>query len=412
MKLLTISAAAANLYEVSDSLRRARSLDGTRGLAVLLVFFVHYHALFSIYVIEEPISFAVSRFLETIGHCGVDLFFTLSGYLIYGIVIQKPLCYSSFLWRRIKRIYPTFLCVLGLYLVLSFLFSTRSRLPDSWGKGSLYILQNVALLPGIFPIPPLITVSWTLSYEFAFYLSIPLIVGMAGMRSWRGWQRMVLFVALSSSYIGLSLVALPGLHLRLTMFVVGILLWETLNYDRVKEKLTRMGEIGAIVLYLGSLVLIYWVSMYPASLPRVTGVRNLPGVSRVCLTAVGNFAFGLYCFGFDGTLNKFFSLAPFRWLGNMSYSYYLIHGLTLNGFALVLTHWFRPSGASPVVFWFTIPCAFLMTLSTATLLFAFVEKPFSLRQRRVVLLPSSGELHSAEAMTSSRDRVRLEQTVN
>jgi exopolysaccharide production protein ExoZ len=412
MKLSSLSQRLARLYEVSSPTQRTLALDGTRGLAVALVFFVHYHALYRLYVSPDSVSFQISEFLEIIGHSGVDLFFVLSGYLIYGIVIQKPQSYPLFLWRRVKRIYPTFLCVFFLYLILSFLFPERSRMPAGLFDASIYVLQNITLMPGIFPIPPLIAVSWTLSYEFAFYLSLPLLIRLAGMRSWGGGQRILLFLGFIALHIGLSLGMGSELHLRLVLFVVGILLWETLSYTGVKEKLTRLGEAGAIVIYLGSLVLSYWLGIHPSSLPVIHGFHNLQGISRVFLMAVGSFAFGIYCFGFDGVLNKRFSQAPLRWLGNMSYSYYLIHGLALNGFALVLTRWFPPSGASPVVFWSALPCAFLMTLVTATILFAFVEKPFSLRQRRVVVLPSSSRLPAPATLVAGPDRVYVQQTAN
>src|SRR5207302_2806734 len=46
---------------------------------------------------------------------------------------------------------------------------------------------------------------------------------------------------------------------------------------------------------------------------------------HACFTRPGSYA------------GRIFSWRPIRWLGNMSYSYYLIHGLALKGFFLVLT---------------------------------------------------------------------------
>lgn len=389
MKLSVIRQSLASLYEVSDSSHRAAPLDGSRGLAVILVFFVHYHALFKAYVAHDPASFAVSDFLETIGHSGVDLFFVLSGYLIYGIVIQKPLRYHSFLWRRLRRIYPTFLGVLAIYLTLYALFPTRNKLPSDPAEASLYVLENIALLPGIFPITPIITVAWTLSYELMFYLTIPLLVAATRMRRWKSWQRIFLFFAASSCYVAYCLTE-SGRHLRLLMFVAGVLLYEILSRTRIKQRLTRLDETIAILLCLGSLVLIYAIHIHPEPLASVTGNWNVPHTCRDALTAGACFLFCLYCFGFDGALSKLFSRAPLRWLGNMSYSYYLIHGLTLQAVALLLTHWLPPTGANTLLFWAFLPCAFATTLVSATILFALVEKPLSLRHLRAAALPTHG----------------------
>src|SRR4051812_48371455 len=38
----------------------------------------------------------------------------------------------------------------------------------------------------------------------------------------------------------------------------------------------------------------------------------------------------LYCFRYDGFLNRVFSFAPLRYWGNMSYSYYLCHGALIH----------------------------------------------------------------------------------
>jgi peptidoglycan/LPS O-acetylase OafA/YrhL len=122
---------------------------------------------------------------------GVDLFFVLSGYLIYGAVIRKKVSHLTFFRRRVERIYPTFLCVFAIYLVLSILFPEENKIPARSLAAAIYILQNALLLPGIFHIQPIITVAWSLSYELFYYLSLPVLVMMLGMRSWRSSRRSI-----------------------------------------------------------------------------------------------------------------------------------------------------------------------------------------------------------------------------
>lgn len=59
------------------------------------------------------------------------------------------------------------------------------------------------------------------------------------------------------------------------------------------------------------------------------------GLSQVILLSL---TFPLLClsvFGWKVESSRIWTFTPFRWLGNMSYSYYLIHGLVLNAFFVV-----------------------------------------------------------------------------
>ena len=68
-----------------------------------------------------------------------------------------------------------------------------------------------------------------------------------------------------------------------------------------------------------------------------------------------------------------------RWLGNMSYSYYLLHGLTLKAAFLVLSKVVTPAGTwNAPGFWGLLPLMFVLTLLPSGFLFAWIEKPFSL----------------------------------
>jgi len=97
---------------------------------------------------------------------------------------------------------------------------------------------------------------------------------------------------------------------------------------------------------------------------------------------VALFVVTLVVFRASGPLRGLFSVAPLRWLGNMSYSYYLMHSLALKGLALAIARarpgW-NPGSAGHWVF---VPIAFAVTLVSSAVLFAAVEKRFSLAARR------------------------------
>ena len=91
-------------------------LDGVRGLAALLVVYVH---LFLRWVPPTPKPVFWLRTLSGMSWTGVDLFFILSGFLIGGILLrnrESENYYSVFYLRRGFRILPLYFALLAIFL--------------------------------------------------------------------------------------------------------------------------------------------------------------------------------------------------------------------------------------------------------------------------------------------------------
>lgn len=71
---------------VRDNLR---PMEGLRGFAVFMVFWVHYATLCEPWYPTQTITATIADYMHSIGNSGVDLFFVLSGYLIYGSLISR-----------------------------------------------------------------------------------------------------------------------------------------------------------------------------------------------------------------------------------------------------------------------------------------------------------------------------------
>src|SRR5262249_3714465 len=151
---------------------------------------------------------------------------------IYGIVVQKRPNYGVFIWRRARRLYPVFLVVFCLYSVLSFLFPSQSKWPRSTEEALLYLGANLLMLPGMTRIPAMITVAWSLSYEWFYYLTLPLVVSVFYLRRWKDWQRIGFFLFLSLAHCIFWSFRLVG-EIRLILFAAGIVLWELANKEKV-----------------------------------------------------------------------------------------------------------------------------------------------------------------------------------
>ena len=335
------------------------SMEGLRGLAVFLVFWVHYSSLIAPWTSGSSVN--VARFIHDFGHLGVDLFFVLSGYLIYGSIIGKDFFSASkYAKRRIERIYPTFLVVFSIYIALSFVFPGESKLPAGTSEKYAYIIQNLLFIPGLFDINPIITVAWSLSYEVFFYLLIPCVIFLLRLKSWTVEQRLLFWGVVA--VMGFALFSMWNGPSRMLMFLSGILLYEL--YANKQFMLNKGGTrflLAAIIIF---------------------GFRTYSGFSYSTAIFCLFFLLLLLClcaFNPQTKAYKWLTYTPLRWLGNMSYSYYLIHGLTLKCCFLIFGILVPASFSSLYIYyWLWLPL-FAVTIVSSFCLFWVVERPFSLK---------------------------------
>lgn len=354
--------------------RQIAAMEGIRGLAVFLVFLVHYVSMTEPWLRPGTAMWNLARVIHSAGNAGVDLFFVLSGYLIYGTLIRKPRPMLAYFRRRIERIYPAFLAVFIVYVVLSFVFPGENKIPTgSLSAATTYLLANLLLLPGLFPIEPMITVSWSLSYEAFYYLCIPWLIGALGLRQWTSLGRLWFFAGASACIIGYgALVGFP--HVRLVMFIAGIMLFEIVG----NHAPPRIDRLGVLALVLGLML-----------------ASQFEGATRIAVLFVSLALLCYAAFQGDGLARRWFSMTPIRWLGNMSYSYYLIHGLSLKAMFMLLATKIRPTGNwDGIEFFGVLPFAFALTLIPSFMLFVMVERPISLapRKNKAVLRSRSDDL--------------------
>ena len=365
---------------VSTSGRMA-SMEGLRGVGALLVFLVHYAAFTRPWVGHEGLTSDVWMVLFNGGRLGVDVFFVLSGYLIYSLLMARPLPILDFARRRVRRIYPTFLAVFALYLALSYLAPAHSKLPPDPVDASVYLLQNLLLLPGLFDIRPMITVAWSLSYEVAYYLVAPVIVWALNMRAMAPWKRVLIWSAIG------GLLILEREHSIAALFTAGILLYELITFQKARGAAPRspLLDVLAVAVFGAALSVILALDS-----SAETDVARPVVLGAVLAAGGGSFALSYAALGSQGWIARLLATAPMRWMGNISYSFYLIHSVALRivftAVAVVV-----PGGTeAPWVFWAMFVPALAASSVVALLLFMLVERPLSLtptRRSRPVMSP-------------------------
>lgn len=137
-------------------------LDGVRALAVAIVFLSHV---------------GLDRLVP--GNFGVSLFFVLSGFLITTLMRQEfaatgRLSFSAFYLRRGLRLAPP----LVVMLVIAMLLESAGWVPGTTTSGGVlsvlfYFGNYFIAVFGYEPMPPGLSVTWSLAVEEHFYLLYP-----------------------------------------------------------------------------------------------------------------------------------------------------------------------------------------------------------------------------------------------
>ena len=160
-------------------------LDGLRGLAVLAVVLFHAGHLDG-------------------GYLGVDLFFTLSGFLITTLLLEErqdtgTIAFKWFWIRRARRLLPALFAMLAFVVVYAAVFADATELgrirADAMGS-VLYVANWRSIIAGqgywdLFGAPSPLQHTWSLAIEEQFYLVWPLLLG--GLLWWRHGSRRAVF---------------------------------------------------------------------------------------------------------------------------------------------------------------------------------------------------------------------------
>ncbi|RPH44691.1 MAG: acyltransferase [Burkholderiales bacterium] len=289
-------------------------IDGLRAVAVLLV-----------------LAFHVLRGRPAGGFIGVDVFFVLSGFLITSILLRDleagRFSLISFYERRVRRIFPALIIVMGAGLILGW----YALLPDEFARLGLHVAGGASFLSNLLlwnetgyfdrvaETKPLLHL-WSLAIEEQFYIVWPLVLALA----WR-WRRsvpgVIATLAMASFLCGLVLTAtLPALAFYLPLsrgwelMAGGLLAWVVLARPAL---LDRGGDLRAV---LGALLLAAGVLSISASRPFPGAWALLPVAGAVLLISAGPQAW----------LNRRLLAHPAAvFVGRISYPLYLWHWLLL-----------------------------------------------------------------------------------
>lgn len=300
-------------------------LDSIRGIAVLMVLFLHGMARPLDTGLSVPGEWLVS--ISRHGGVGVNLFFVLSGFLITGILLDSKSrsdYYRRFYTRRARRIVPA-LCATLLLLFVGGWIHWRFALV------SILFLANSAPLLGV-PLQygPL----WSLAVEEHFYVLWPTLVRKLTSR--RQLILLVSIIVLSPIVRAMAFVPLQGVasgNPLYTWFNLDGLAWGAMMAIWLRRPSFRRVHLSGVALPL----LVIGVAAYVWLMTR----PQASAVFTQSACALGSAGF-LSCMLLAGTSRwKVLVDRPtLKFLGFISYGLYLIHVFAFRLTEILLSHLF------------------------------------------------------------------------
>src|SRR5262245_1871381 len=155
---------------VSSKHAHVQSLDGLRGIAILLVMLFHFSDNGSDLAPSSVLVDRIFHRLSGAGWIGVDLFFVLSGFLITGILFDAkgtPSYFRNFYVRRALRIFPLYYVALVLLLIMPLMVQHRPVPHLAARDAGWYFayLSNVKMARAGWPSHTGLAHLWSLSVE-------------------------------------------------------------------------------------------------------------------------------------------------------------------------------------------------------------------------------------------------------
>ena len=296
-----------------------------------------------------------------IGAAGVDVFFVISGFILWTICAERPLRPVDFLVRRLVRVAPLYwLLTIGAALAAVAWPGLFFDVDPEPGHVLLSLAFIQHLNPSGFPFP-LISAGWSLNYEAVFYLIFA--ASLFAPAAWRfrglafGLAGVVLFgILVPPAYF-------LGANLMFMQFLAGAWLARLRLAGGLPDRQTGGLLIAGAILLFAGLAFFY---LFEAVLRPLWW-----GIPALALVA------GLVMVDDDGGLPK---LPWLRFLGDASYSIYLTHVLVLAAVSHLMD-------TRELIY---VPVALAICLAIGSACYLGVEKPLLslFRERTRAALPS------------------------
>jgi exopolysaccharide production protein ExoZ len=286
------------------------------------------------------VSYDAMAGLALLGQAGVDLFFVISGFIMWTIT-DSPIRPGLFLWHRLIRIAP-------LYWIATLIMAIHLHAPATAIVDSLFFKPYFSQDGQIWPV---LVQGWTLNYEMFFYVLISFVLFV---------PRPVALILLATTLCLLGLTSLSVAHSDPALltytnplmleFLAGIAVAEL----RLRAMLPR-SKIALMLIATG--VLAFWLGPMrePTNIWRFVW-WGAPSV----LIVTGAVSLEVQ--------DRMFRMPPLRILGDASFSIYLCHAFIVKTALRACSSFPKPVSITAVL---------LASCGFGLFIFYFIERPMT-----------------------------------
>lgn len=336
------------------------AIDGLRGYLAFFVF-LHHCSIWYFYLHTHTWTEPPSRLFIHFGGMSVSLFFMITGFLFFQKLInnkKKPVDWLHLFTSRILRLCPVYLLAI-LFCFIIIIGLSQWKITDRQIPFLREIFQwSTFTIVGKPPINHTIYmdfitagVTWTLIYEWLFYLSLP-VIGFIFFRSLPNF--IILLVSLTLVYVIYRYNLLKPINFY--SFAIGLLAAFLVRLKKFRVLVS--GSIFCVIAILSLAATVYFFetpyNLFPLSLIGIAFI----------IIACGNSLFTLL------------SDKVSRMLGQISYPVYLLHPIILFVFLRFIVGFDNASQWSAQNYWSVISgCAFFVVVICFAVHY-FIELPF------------------------------------
>jgi peptidoglycan/LPS O-acetylase OafA/YrhL len=356
-------------------------LTGLRFLAAFSILFLHT-VVWCTPFNDTKVPLAVAN---AVGLYGMPLFFVLSGFVIhynYAVLFRDQSLGSAsrnFFSARFARLYPLYFFFLVFGSLSDFISNWLSWAPKEFENYVFHTLTLTQSWVYEFSIHDRLVLNhgfglaWSISTEFFFYLVYPFLV-FAVLRIRRPRTGLIAVAAFSVGFMALLTIALTNFasieglaksflprvvpgdvstdasfyrwlfyyspYVRVGEFVLGCLTAQLFMVVRDLPVATRERICAGVVFAVAVVWLVGFgfIYAYPVAVPNGLGVKGTFGAELVNIVHVSALNFGVavplaivifYTARYEGMTANFLALPAMVWLGEISYSLYVVHTWTL-----------------------------------------------------------------------------------
>lgn len=388
--------------------RRLVGIEGLRAAAALSVMLGH----FNLHLVPAEIVSPVLQHVLSVAGEGLTLFFVLSGFLLFGPFVTSasrgaPFGVGQYFLNRFLRIYPAYFViftVVALLLGLAYTKAVSAGDPGVEGTADTIgrmtnlgsIAANLLLVHTLLPstIKTGLGVSWSLTAEICFYLLLPVLAAIAVRFSGRwGLNRSALIVSLGMIAVGLACRVIGDAQVHGDPATQFYQQWGSNWLAVYLRSILCQADLFGVGMF--AVIVFRYSHTIAGTAARTKFRRYLYGaaIAGLVLTRIEH-EFG-YAVFFAAVLLivttetsalrphklvSFLEWPPVRWLGVISYSFYLWHLPVIWAVYKWQLHEQRPDTFISVALAYALVLAVTTGLASATYL--AVERPALLLKTR------------------------------